>query len=215
MKQIKLFSAVLMALLICLFSTSAFAQAGNSGADLRIGLSGTYIYPKASMSIGDLSLKATNDSGFAGLNGKLEFGYRWQYFGAYLAQDLGGHWYIDASENADNPGRFFGGTYALFRGILPIMNTIQLELGLGVGLAYADGEKGSKKLPLISNENAENSVAFALKAALSFIYYVTDMAGIGIFIDYNYIHNQTSKYGVEIKLIYHQIYPGIQASIRF
>ncbi len=216
MKQVKHLSAILMAIFVCLFASSAFAQAADPGLDMRAGLSANIIKPEAEVSVMGFSASASSDANYAGLNFKLEFGFRWEYFGVYLAQDLGGVWYTDAPDGADNPGRFFGSTVALFRGIYPIMDNMQVDLGLGLGVGYADGSKDDEeKAPMIMNEDGDNSAAFALKLAFSFNYYVTPMIGVGFFLDYNFLVKKISNDGADLKLKFHQVNPGVQAVIRF
>ena len=205
-------------------STNAFAQAGSDGFDLRIGLGADVAMLNGRLDLNNFGYESDKVIHYAGLMGKLEFGYRWTYGGIYLQQDLGGVFYAeneeeDANAETDGTGKFLGGTYIVGRGIYPVMDQLQLELGFGLGVMYSGGEEGTRDL-LFADEEGKAAAAFAIKLSFAATYYITQNAGIALFLDYNYgtRKNKFNTFGLakmEQTIRVHNVIPGIQGVIRF
>lgn len=232
MKIQYILSALVFVFSFCVFASSAFAQAGDRGFDVRVHLGAEILKLSggASVSTGGLSASGVSDEfvDFVGMMGKISFGYRWNYFGVYIDQDLGGVWYQDDDDEngKDDDGNFLGGTFIVGRGIYPIMKNLQVDLAFGIGVMYGAGDSGDDLLKedahvsLVMNEDFDPSAAFAIKAGVSLTYYFTDMIGAGIFFDYNFA-TRTNEYkgnlGIKTELTfkYHVMNPGIQLVARF
>ena len=167
---------------------------------------------------------------YAGLSFKLSAGYRWQYYGIYLDQDLGGVWYNDkGKDEMDDKGRFLGGTYVVFRGIYAIMPNFSVDLGFGLGVMYSGGNKAKDmedmddpsdyRSPVIFDKNNDPSAAFAMKLSLGLTYFFSSSIGAGINLDYNIglktLKNEAFGGESKMKFRYHQINPGLQLVARF
>ena len=82
---------------------------------------------------------------------------------------------------------FLGGTYALVRGIIPATPQFQIDLGLGLGVMYSDGDskgdgtKRNHKSPLVRDTEGDKTAYFAIKLVLGLTYYFTDNFGLGLF----------------------------------
>ncbi len=214
----------LMLFTMAFLSTNAFAQAGDEGFDLRIGLGADVAILKATLGINNFSFESDKPVNYAGLMGKLEFGYRWTYAGVYLQQDLGGVFYAEDEDETDTAaphdgtGKFLGGTYIVGRGIYPIVDQFQIELGFGIGIMYSGGKEETPDL-LFYDEDYKAAAAFAIKLSFAATYYITDKAGIALFLDYNY-GTRKNKGGIgslkaEMRFHIHNVVPGIQGVIRF
>lgn len=229
MKIKYILSALVFIFSLCTFASSAFAQAGEPGVDVRINLGADILKMggSASMSAGDYSASEESDEfqDFIGFMGKISFGYRWEFVGVYIDQDLGGVWYQSDDDDDEEDGNFLGGTFLVGRGIYPIMENLQVDVAFGLGIMYGAGDSGDDlekedaQMSLIFNEDFDPSVAFAVKVGLSITYYFTDMIGAGIFFDYNYA-TRTNKYEIlgvktETTFKYHVMNPGIQIVARF
>jgi len=222
--QIKhVLSALLFVFTLCFFGSNAFAQAAEEGFDARVGLSGNIINITTDISTSLGSFESDKNADYAGLAGKLMFGYRWEYVGVYIDQELGGVWYDGDSDYINDVGHFIGGTFLVGRGIYPVSDSFMIDLGLGIGVMYAAGDSPTKYdgnpedyvAPLIINKDGDPSAAFAIKLSFSLDYYFTDMIGIGIYVDYNYAFKTLERGGSDITYNYHVVNPGIQVLARF
>ena len=203
-----------------LFATDAFADAGHTGFEGIFQLSapvldqeykisgdkGTYQFPK-------------NDDVMAGISGTLAFGYRFNaYTGLYLEQDLGGVWWTGDTADYIDDGWFIGGTYLALRGMFSVLNkNAEIDLQVGVGVMYTDGEKrGKKKVALMLNKDFEPTAAFAMKFGASFTYYVTSNIGVGLQLDYSLgINKQDIEGGGEFTQLMHLVNPGLHLRVGF
>ena len=218
-------TSILLVFSLCLFSTYAFAEGANEGGlDLRFGLAGDVLRLKYDISLSGGGVTASDSSDYAhynGMMGKFAIGYRWSMGGIYLEQDMGGVWYDDHDVNGES--NFLGGTFLVGRFILPATDSLQFELGAGVGLMYGS-ENDSKDIPsLIVDKEGNPSVAFAVKATLGMNFYITRSFGMGVFCDYNYAFKQYSESrtisGIivtgEVTAHYHNVTPGLQFMLKF
>ena len=265
MKLQAIIPAILLALFCALFASSAFAQADESGLDLRVGLGAQLLRVDSTVtrsgSVLGKDYKITSELkdpiAFNGAIGKIAIGYRWKYFGLYLDQDLGSAKWdgktpgYKVSGNSDSLGLsgnaesqdeaidqgekntyFLGGTYFTIRGIFPVTSSFQIDLGVGFGAIYADGDKASEansendKPALIANEDGDPCALFSLKFSLTLTYYFTKMFGLAVFLDYNLsfdnydsttksYENTISTYKSESEKLYHLINPGLMAVLHF
>ncbi len=223
MKIQHILSALIFVFALCLFGSNAFAQAADEGFDLRVGIAGDILRIKQEVSLGGfLGAESDDTIDYNGLAGKISFGYRWEFGGIYIDQDLGGVWYGGDNEGDDN-GHFVGGTFLVGRGIYPITDQFMIDLGFGIGVMYAagdsmndyDGDYEDFVAPLIMNEDGDPSAAFAIKISFSLAYFFTDMIGAGIYVDYSYAIKTISQEGIDFTTKYHFINPGLQFVARF
>ncbi len=221
-------TSILLVFSLCLFSTYAFAEGANEGGiDLRFGLAGDVLRLKydISMSGGGVTVSDSTDySHLDGAMGKFAIGYRWSMGGIYLEQDMGALW-AEGSDGADG-GNFLGGTFLVGRFILPATDSVQFELGAGIGMMYGAEDRsrdGSGKVSLIVDKEGNPSVAFAVKASLGINFYITRTFGMGVFCDYNYAFKQYSDSKIisgilvtgDITAHYHNVVPGLQLMWKF
>ena len=218
-------TSILLVFSLCLFSTYAFAEGANEGGlDLRFGLAGDVLRLKYDVSLSGGGFSASESSDYTHLNGvmgKIAIGYRWNMGGIYLEQDMGGLWYGEDSESA--AADFLGGTFLVGRFILPATDSLQFELGAGVGMMYGAEDRANGRMSLIVDENGNPAVAFAVKATLGMNFYITRNFGMGVFCDYNYAFKQYSatqtvsgiRVTGEITAHYHNVTPGVQFMLKF
>ncbi len=204
-----------------LIATDAFADAGHTGFEGIVGLSGAVL---------DQQIKATGAAGsaivkpkdnMAGLAGTISIGYRLNsYTGFYLEQDLGGIWWTGDEKKHNDNGWFLGGTYLAARGIFGLLaKKAELDLKLGVGIMYTDGGKyrlGKTKYNLITDKKGDPTVAFAFKVGASFSYYVTSDIGVGVQLDYSMgLNKHDYEGGGEVTKCLHHIVPGVHLRFGF
>lgn len=209
--------------LTLLFAPNAFAQAGQGGIDIRLGLGAHALTADVNMSVsGDsssyLDSGASSDNWLAGPVGQISIGYRWQNFGIYLDQDLSGLW---STEGGEGQGAFMGGTFVTVRGILPVRDRLQIDLGIGLGALY--GAETDEMPSIVANRKGEPSAMFGLKGSFYLTYYINRAFGIGLHLDYifgvNKFSDEEEILGITMKaemtLYYHNLLPGLHAVIRF
>ena len=198
-----------------LVATDAFADASHEGLEFGLSLNVSIVTGSVEVDGSSADFKET----MVGFDGRLSIGYRFQWFGIYLDQDLGGIWVVGDSEEddyfdedeGDDKGVFLGGTFVTARGILPLMeNALEVNVGLGLGMMYGGGDKS-----VILNDEGDPSVAFALKVTAGLTYYLTDSIGTGITFDYNVAFNNIKVAGTEIKRTIHSINPGLHIRAQF
>ena len=226
MKKISLGFAFLLFAFYSLFSANAFAQAGATGFDLIGGLYVPVLDQDVKFSGGNMTTTVTSEDPMVGIGGAIAFGYKWQYIGVYVQQDLGGVWLTgddaDAADKTDsNYGWFLGGTYAVLRGMYPVNSQFQVDVGVGLGVMYGDGDdakdglKKDYKFPLISDKHGDPSAAFAMKFAFSGTYYFAGNMGVGLMLDYNLGVKTYKDGGIEVKRYLHQVNPGFHFRMNF
>lgn len=223
MKFQPVYSFILTIFLVLCFVPNAFAQAGKSGMDLRMGLGANAMLLDVSTSVtgGDFLEVGGNSNGswVAGPAGQISIGYRWSFFGIYIDQDLTGVW--PTEESSAESGMFLGGTFVTARGIFPIFERLQLDLGIGLGVLY--GAEEETKASLITDERGEPTAIFGLKGSLALTYYVTRSFGLGLHMDYLFGVNQyafeqdifSTTIKGEATFYYHSLVPGLHAMVRF
>ena len=194
----KLFCA--SALVGSLFATNAYADAVHEGFDLRLAPSAVIVAHSGPES-GDMVV---------GANLTASIGYRFhRNVGAYFTQDLGFAWkpgegddYDYDDEEEGSSASFVGGSYAVVRGIVGVnYDDVEFSFGAGAGAMYGPGIGGG--------------ACFAIKLSVGVTYYVTDIFGIGVNVDYNLGFKRPSdEFEIDMHLI-HQINPGILFQINF
>ena len=239
----KLSSALLKLFLITIFSlicTSAFAQAGDRGFDVRLGVDfSAVIYDvkvDSGLKIGDVAVtskdNADPDSDMIGVGGSISFGYRWKYVGVYLDHTIGGLWWTDNDEKKDD-GSLLTAWFVSAHGFFPISNSFELEGAIGIGGALSDGDRPFKGDGSINPEYSKPAIIFdkhgnptpcpALHFGIGLTYYLTSYLGIGYFFDYNLMIN-TYKYeysysilhaNADVTRLLHQINTGVHVKFRF
>lgn len=116
-----------------------FAQAAHTGGDFRAGVRIPIINIAGASVGGDVASIELPDETWVGVGLSLSIGYRWTYFGLYLDQDIEGVWPTgDAKDYYDGDGRFYGGTYFMLRGLIPIIDKHLIDIGWGMGAVYSD-----------------------------------------------------------------------------
>ena len=201
-----------------MFATDAFADASHTGFEGIVQLSAPIIKQehKATGAAKDVVVK--HKDVMAGFNATLSVGYRFNsYAGAYLEQDLGGHWWTGDTKKLIKDGWFIGGTYIVGRGLIGLLgNSAELDFKIGIGMMYSDGKKGEAKGPLFPKKNGDPTVAFAMKFGAGFTYYVMPDLGIGVQLDYNLgIHEYDNDGGGDVKFYLHHINPGVHVRMGF
>ena len=173
----------LLFVFLCLFSSSAFAQADKTGMIARGGIE-IPIYAAASVSIGNTGQSTDVGALFAvGPGLDLAFGYRWLYFGILIEQQIGVVMATDDSLPAKwkdgepviikkGDPSFLGATYVLFEEYIPINPEWLITVGEGLGASYGSGKN---KLYVTSTD-----AAFAFKGEIGLSYFLFKKHGLGI-----------------------------------
>lgn len=231
----KILSSMLTLLFLGAFANGAMAQNSNEGFDFRGGISADI----ARLSYVQEVVKR-DDERLVGFSANLSFGYRWKYVGFYLDQDFGGVWINYSNEiYRDGSSWFVGGTYVVARGIYPLLDNMQVDLGFGLGVMYTSGDQmrldfgSDHKFPILYNDDLDPSAAFALRLGLAFTYYMYDNIGFGIHFNYgvgfkhhkyNVNNNDVTSIGKseladsfnhEYTEILHNMDPGAHIVVRF
>ena len=79
-----------------------------------------------------------------GFHGDFEIGYRWKYGGIYFKQGI----FAYTEPNAETNNGATLETIAYGRGFIPITETAEITLGLGLGIQYFGDERGFIILPV-------------------------------------------------------------------
>lgn len=223
MKLHHLATLVFSLFLTLCFIPNAFAQAGKSGMDVRMGLGANALYfdLNTDLQAGSLGINMdrSSEDWLAGVAGQISVGYRWHYFGVYFDQDLTGIW--ETGEAASDASYFLGGSFITVRGILPIRDRLQLDLGIGLGVLY--GAETEKTASLVVNDKNEPTAIFGLKGSFYLTYYITPAFGLGLHLDYLFgVNKYVSEFGIlgqniktDITIYYHNLLPGLHAMLRF
>ena len=172
--------AILTALFVSLFATSAFAE-----FEVRMGVS-------AGLLDWSNDINGWGDP-LAGVSGNIELGYSWSGFGIYLSQDIAGLWWTGATGDdmamiGKDYARFLGGTYLMFRG--QFGKIIMFDFGIGLGAMYSgsgdDDAAGIDYALLIpkTSEHDNTPVQFATKMSLGVSFRVTKKFLMGLHLDY-------------------------------
>ena len=204
-----------------LVATDAFADAGHTGFEGIVGLSGAVLDQDVKLTGAAKTSVVKPKDIMAGLTGTLSLGYRFNsYAGVYLEQDLGGIWWTGDTKKINDHSWFIGGTYVMGRGIFSLLaKKAELDLKFGLGMMYTDGDKdsvGKTKIALITKKNGDPTVAFAFKVGASFTYYVTSNIGVGIQVDYSMgLNKHEYDLGGEVTKNLHHINPGIHMRFGF
>lgn len=146
----------------------------------------------------------------------------------------------DACEN-HNAGGFIGSALIEVHGFYPITDKFQIEGAFGMGVIFSENNAYRKadddkfgRLTIIEpdstdyiksgkDEDKGHAAAFALKFGFAGTYYITDMIGVGLHVDYvlgikNYgasdDDDDEEREGKQ-RIKYHHVMPGIHARVRF
>jgi len=231
----RMICSAVMALFFALITSQAFAQADESGFELRAGLAVPIVVTNSAVvwSVGlngigsiDLEIPAAIGAG-AGFGLNLSFGYRWKYFGVYLDQDISSVLIgrINLFRNSEDgktdlSARFLGATYVLFRGFLPVSSSFALSAGVGAGVMYGT----NKDFGLFMSNESGNDVAFAFKVQLGFTYYFNHVFGLGLNVDYAmayksftmfHITQQADQLEIEVKSKIKHYVHNVQPTLHF
>ena len=209
-----------LALAGSLVATDAFAYSDYSGLEGIVSISASILAQdiEASRSEARAVVVVPKDN-MVGLSGTLAIGYRFEPSGGiYLEQDLGGIWWTGDTKKHNDNTWFIGGTYITGRAKIAFLpKHTEFDVKLGVGMMYTDGGRyrpGKAKYNLITDKENYPTVAFALKAGVSFSYYVTSNIGIGIQFDYSFgLNMHDHELGGDVVQYLHHMVPG--AHIRF
>ena len=102
-----------LALASSLVATNAYAETHWTGFETRLGLTATILdaHTKNDAKKAEYKVEGDKDGEFqhakdiaAGLSGTISFGYRWDMFGIYLEQEIGGVWWTGDSGDKDKGG---------------------------------------------------------------------------------------------------------------
>ena len=109
-----------------LVATDAFADAGHTGFEGIVGLSGAVLDQDVKLTGAAKTSVVKPKDIMAGLTGTLSLGYRFNsYAGVYLEQDLGGIWWTGDTKKVNDHSWFIGGTYVMGRGIFRTRSEIR------------------------------------------------------------------------------------------
>lgn len=226
----KKFLPAVLAFVLMMLPTIAFAQASKEGVDLRISVNYGHVFyeqhvPEAAIDVDDLS------EDFGGIAGSVSIGYRWQYIGLYLEQDLAGLDHDDfcwcTGYQIDKGWHFLGGSYLVVRASPSVTERFELDMGVGAGVMYTTGHDDSNfgtagaMVPIILDDEGKASVALSFKASIGFTVYFTDIFGMGAHFDYT-LGLDKMKYvddvdGTVVRMnnYIHFLNPGIHFLMRF
>ncbi len=246
MKAKHLLPAVLAASFL-MVPAMASAQASKSGVDLRIALNYSHVFfeqnTTQTLTAGN-SVNAKigvfdHSEELMGFGGSVSIGYKWQYVGLYLDQDLGGLYPRDEKLQGykDTNWHFLGGTYLVVRVSPPVSEIFEMDLGLGAGMMYSNGDALSERhptaenpnpaadsiIPIIINDEGKAFISFSMKASFGFTVYFTDIFGMGLDFDYTIGFNKVKyepeitpfKYKVDVDNYVHYLKPGLHFRMRF
>lgn len=207
MKVLKSFLGILAfwGILLGVGVGECFAQAAHTGGDFRAGVRIPIINIAGASVGGDVASIEMPDETWVGVGLSLSIGYRWTYFGLYLDQDIEGVWPTgDAKDYYDGDGRFYGGTYFMLRGLIPIIDKHLIDIGWGMGAVYSD-KKG------IMGDGKDGHVGFGMKADISYTYFINELVGVGLNIDYTLGLNVS----VDGAKAVHEVTPTIHTRLMF
>jgi len=212
-----------MALFVMLFSAQAFANP-ESGFDIRFGIGVPSVIQNFSIDsdYGSIESPDLNNVGY-GFN--LSLGYRWEYFGVYVDQDLAHIFLVgDIGEGKASDmemkyrQRFLGATYLMVRGFFDINDSLLFLGGVGFGVMYgggADAESDSNNRVFLTKdeEGKGGDVGFGFKAQLGITYFLNDFMGIGFNLDYALGYKSIDLDGAKLNQYVHVITPALHFNI--
>ena len=181
-------------------SSSATTSSAYSGFELRVGVS--------------VPIGATHLS--AGVQGNIEIGYRWQYFGLYIQQDLGGNFYLKDNfyqKIKEGASAFSGSTYLTAKGLISSKaHKHYFAIILGVGVTYGNFEY----MPFIIPKDVSYPYpGFTFKAGLGYEYRINNDMTFGVSVEYTpYMVGGMKKDDYTFEF-YHMVQPHIHFGYTF
>ena len=186
----KIMLLVMMLLGLLMIPCIASAQASKEGLDLRISFSYLHTYYDYHIIDPKMSYREILNSDMDGYGGSVSIGYKWHHVGLYIDQELyGARLYDDcwcSGYQVIEGGHFLGGTYLVARVSPPTTEFIELDLGVGFGAMYSNGDDFQPRgpHPIIFNDDGKASAAFSFKGSASITAYILDNFGVGVVFDY-------------------------------
>ena len=201
-----------------------FASPVDSGSDLRISVGAPIAFQVFKNRVYNpywySQFNHDNTYLMTGINATISIGYRWQYIGVYIDQELQYADMIHTDDGGTGDSGFIGGTYLMFRGIIPINQKIQLDVGMGPGIMYSPVIIYKSYMHEAYGTKHAPHYVFGAKSSVAFLYYFSDVFALGFSIDYsfgilqNYQYQEfdepnSSYYKVEQGRMFHNLNPGL------
>lgn len=151
-----------------------------------------------------------------GVQGNVEIGYRWEYIGLYLQQNLGGNIYLKDDfyqKIKKGASAFSGSTYLTIKGLISSStHKHYLSVIFGVGVTYGNFEY----MPfIIPNDVSYPYSGFTLKAGLGYEYRITNDMTFGVSVEYMPYMVGGMKKDDYAFVFYHMVQPHIHFGYTF